>query len=92
MGNGSYSFFQYLIIGAVLTTSLRGVNFYCTSAQLAADGTCPVNTGEDVLRLYDLDVSTTAYALGMVACLVSYRVIAYALLKLRLMHWQLKKV
>jgi len=75
-----------------MTVSLRGVEFYCTSDQLAADGTCPVTTGEQVLQLYNLDVDTLAYAMGMVACLIIYRVIAYGLLKLKLMHWRLKKV
>jgi len=79
-------------LGAVMTESLRGVTFYCTPDQLSADGTCPVTSGEQVLQLYNLDVDTTAYALGMVACLIIYRLIAYALLKLKLMRWQLKKV
>ena len=74
-----------------MTVSLRGVNFYCTPSQLSADGTCPVSTGEDVLRLYNLDVNTMVYALGMVACLLIYRIIAYGLLKLKLMRLQLKK-
>jgi len=74
-----------------MTVSLRGVNFYCTPDQLSSDGTCPITTGEQVLQLYNLDVDTLAYALGMVACLFIYRLIAYALLKLKLMHWQLKK-
>jgi hypothetical protein len=75
-----------------MTVSLRGVNFHCTPSQLSADGTCPVNSGEDVLKLYNLDVNTMAYSLGMVACLTIYRFIAYGLLKLKLMQWQLKKL
>jgi hypothetical protein len=75
-----------------MSVSLRGVTFYCTTDQLSANGTCPIVSGEQVLELYNLDVDTTAYALGMVACLIIYRVIAYALLKLKLMAWQLKKV
>ena len=75
-----------------MTVSLRGVIFYCTPSQLSADGTCPITTGEEVLELYNLNVNTMAYSLGMVACLIIYRVIAYGLLKLKLMHWQLKKV
>lgn len=74
-----------------MTVSLRGVVFQCKPDQLSADGTCPVNTGDDVLRLYNLDVSTTGYSLGMVACLLIYRIIAYGLLKVKLMHWRLKK-
>jgi len=79
-------------LGAVMTVSLRGVTFYCTASQLSADGTCPITSGEQVLQLYNLDVDTMAYSLGMVACLIIYRLIAYALLKLKLMRWQLKKV
>jgi hypothetical protein len=74
-----------------MTVSLRGVVFECTPSQLSADGTCPVTSGKDVLQLYHLDVSTVAYAIGMVVCLVIYRLIAYALIKLKLMHWGLKK-
>lgn len=77
--------------GAVLSVSLRGVSFHCSSSQLSADGTCPITTGEQVLSLYNLDVDTLAYILGMVACLIIYRLIAYGLLKLKLAHWQLKK-
>lgn len=76
----------------MLTVSLRGVIFYCTPSQLSEDGSCPINTGEEVLDLYNLNVSTMAYSLGMVGCLIIYRFIAYGLLKLKLMHWQLKKV
>jgi hypothetical protein len=90
---GTGNFFLYcLILGAVLSVSLRDVEFYCTPGQLNGDGTCPITTGEDVLRLYNMDVDTTAYILGMVACLIIYRLIAYALIKLKLTHWRLKKV
>lgn len=75
-----------------MTVSLRNVVFYCTPLQLSADGTCPISTGQDVLKLYNLNVNTMAYSLGMVACLIIYRVIGYGLLKLKLMHWQLKKM
>jgi len=75
-----------------MTVSLRGVEFYCTPSQLSANGTCPITTGEQVLDLYNLNISTVAYSLGMVACLIIYRIIAYGLLSLKLMHWQLKKV
>jgi hypothetical protein len=92
MGNRLVAFQRRLILGAVMTVSLRGVVFYCTPSQLSADGTCPVTSGEDVLRLYNLDVSTMAYSLGMVACVIAYRIIAYWLLKLKLTQWQLKKV
>jgi hypothetical protein len=92
MGNRLVAFQLLLNLGAVMTVSLRGVVFYCTPSQLSADGTCPVTSGEDVLRLYNLDVSTMAYSLGMVACVIAYRIIAYWLLKLKLTHWQLKKV
>jgi hypothetical protein len=75
-----------------MTVSLRGKTFHCTPDQLSADGTCPIVNGDQVLRLYNLDVDTTAYMLGMVVCLIIYRLIAYTLLKLKLMRWQLKKV
>ena len=91
-GLGMYVYYTLLIAGAVLTQSLRGVVFECTLSELSADGTCPVSTGEDVLKLYNLDVNTTTYAIGMVVCVVVYRVLAYGLLKLKLTRRQLKKV
>jgi hypothetical protein len=78
-------------VGAVLAISLRGVEFHCTPDQLGADGACPITTGEQVLQLYNLDVSTMAYALGMLACLLIYRILAYVLLRLKLMHWKLEE-
>ena len=93
MGNWFVHQFDFVnLLGAVMTVSLRGVVFYCTPSQLSADGTCPITSGDEVLKLYNLDVSTTTYALGMVACVIIYRFIAYGLLKLKLMQWQLKKV
>ena len=78
-----------LIPGAVMTVSLRGVAFKCTQSQLLPDGTCPVNTGIDVLKLYDFNMSTMTYVLGMVMCLIMYRILTYGILRLKLMHWQL---
>ena len=92
MGNGFVTIHPSLTVGAVMTVSLRGMVFYCTPSQLSADGTCPITSGDDVLRLYNLDVNTMAYSLGMVACVIAYRIIAYWLLKLKLTQWQLKKV
>jgi hypothetical protein len=77
--------------GAVMVTSLRNVVFTCKDDQLLADGTCPITTGQQMLQLYNLDVSVVTYSLGMVACLVIYRAIAFGLLKLKLTSWQLNK-
>lgn len=92
MGDWYFHLKTSLIPGAVMSVSLRGVVFYCTPSQLSADGTCPITSGDEVLKLYNLDVDTTAYALGMVACVIIYRLIAYGFLKLKLVQWQLKKM
>jgi hypothetical protein len=91
MGDWYGLLFSWLISGAVLTVSLQTVKFYCTPSQLVGNGTCPVTTGEDVLRLYDFDVNTLAYSFSMLACLVLYRMIAYGVLRLKLRFWKFKR-
>jgi hypothetical protein len=67
--------------------SLRQIMFHCTAAQLLPDGTCPINTGIDVLKLYDLDTNPAVNIAALGACTVIYRLLAYVLLKITRTHW-----
>lgn len=67
--------------------TLRSITFHCTEAQLLADGTCPITSGQQVLALYDLDTNAGLNLLGLGLCAVVYRFLAYAVLKFKRMHW-----
>ncbi|KFA69745.1 hypothetical protein S40285_06007 [Stachybotrys chlorohalonatus IBT 40285] len=65
---------------AVAPYSLRGVEFTCNDAQRLPDGRCPIETGEDVLDLYDFNVDPVVNIAAMAACIVIYRLLAWLLL------------
>ncbi|PNY25851.1 ABC transporter ATP-binding protein/permease [Tolypocladium capitatum] len=77
---------------AVAPYSLRGVNFTCTTAQRLPDGSCPIETGEQVLALYNFDVDPVVNVACMAACVVAYRVLAWVMLKAMRARWGDKKV
>lgn len=58
---------------------LRDETFTCSDAQ-KVDGRCPLGTGEDVLRLYNLDVNPGANLAALGACVVVYRLVAFLVL------------
>jgi len=67
--------------------SLHDIVFTCTKSQLLPDGTCPITTGIEVLKLYDLDTNPAVNLAALGACMVVYRLLAYMLLKVMRMHW-----
>jgi len=67
--------------------SLKGIVFHCTNAQKLPDGTCPVTTGLQVLKLYDLDTNPAVNIAALGACTVVYRLLAYVLLRIKRGHW-----
>ena len=69
--------------------AMHGQKFSCTPAQ-EVDGRCPISTGEQALRLYNLDkdAGMNLMALGVTA--IVYRIVAYAVLKVARMRWDLK--
>jgi hypothetical protein len=77
---------------AVATYSLRGVKFTCTDAQLLPDGSCPIETGEQVLALYNFDADPVVNVAAIAACVVVYRILAWILLKAMRARWTDKKV
>lgn len=74
-------------LGNMAPYSLRGVVFTCTEFQRLGNGRCPIETGEDVLRLYKFngDPRLNLLALGLVT--VAYRALGYVVLKARRVRW-----
>lgn len=62
---------------AVAPYSLDGIEFSCTEAQQLPDGRCPIETGEDVLDLYRLNVDAVVNIAALAGCVVAYRLIAW---------------
>ena len=71
--------------------AMHGQTFRCTPSQRLADGSCPLNTGEQVLALYNLDKDGPMNVMALGLCTIIYRLIVYLLLKAmrphRMMEW-----
>ena len=70
---------------------LRGQDFSCgvDDAARLADGACPIKTGAEVLRLYDLDGDPGASLLALGLCTLAYRLLAYLVLKCNREGWKM---
>jgi ABC-type multidrug transport system ATPase subunit/ABC-type multidrug transport system permease subunit len=66
--------------------SLHGQVFHCSAAQQLADGSCPIDSGEQVLKLYNLDKNGPMNVMALGVCTIVYRLIAYAFLKAMRSH------
>ncbi|KAE8380034.1 P-loop containing nucleoside triphosphate hydrolase protein [Aspergillus bertholletiae] len=66
--------------------AMRNQEFVCTAAQRLADGSCPIQNGRQVLRLYNLDKNGAMNVMALGICTVIYRVVAYGLVKV--MRWE----
>ncbi|KIX01062.1 uncharacterized protein Z518_10128 [Rhinocladiella mackenziei CBS 650.93] len=75
-------------VGALSSFSLRGIEFSCTPEQTLSDGSCPIQTGEQVLDLYRLNVDTATYALALGGVTLGYRLLGYLGLKVRRADWK----
>lgn len=71
-------------VSNLMPFALRGAHFSCTAAERSSDGTCPMSTGEAVLDLFKFNVDPERGLLGLLITAISYRLIAYALLKIKL--------
>ncbi|KAM0321918.1 hypothetical protein ACHAQA_009815 [Verticillium albo-atrum] len=67
---------------ALAPFSLEGVKFTCTRGQQLPDGSCPIETGEDVLDLYRLNVDGVVNVAALAGCVVAYRLLAWIVLRL----------
>lgn len=56
--------------------------FTCTDAQRLPDGSCPIQTGQQVLDLFNYHTSLASNIGALVAVTVAYRLIAYTVLRL----------
>jgi hypothetical protein len=63
--------------------SLRPITFTCDKQQRLPDGSCTINTCEDVLNLYNLNVEPGWEILALGMCALVYRLVAYGLLKVK---------
>ena len=68
-------------LGNLAPYTLRGVHFTCDNAQKQADGSCPISTGEQALRLYNLDTNAGLNLLALGICAIVYRMLAFLVLK-----------
>ncbi|KAF1983495.1 P-loop containing nucleoside triphosphate hydrolase protein, partial [Aulographum hederae CBS 113979] len=75
------------VVGNVAPYALRGQVFSCDPAQMLPNGRCPLQTGEEILQLYRLDVDPRWQVVGLAACMVVYRGVAYLLLKAAREGW-----
>ncbi|KAK6953642.1 hypothetical protein Daesc_005947 [Daldinia eschscholtzii] len=68
--------------------TLRGVKFTCDDAQRLPDGRCTIETGEQVLDLYKLNVDPIVNIGALAATIVVYRLVAWLLLRLVRTRWK----
>ncbi|KAK4945987.1 hypothetical protein LTR10_014789 [Elasticomyces elasticus] len=75
-------------VGALMSYSLRGIEFTCTPEQRLSDGSCPIQSGEQVLDLYKLNVNTATCAIALGGVTIGYRLLGYLGLKIRKTDWK----
>ncbi|PCD31266.1 hypothetical protein AU210_010921 [Fusarium oxysporum f. sp. radicis-cucumerinum] len=76
---------------AVAPYSLRDITFTCNEEQRLQNGKCPIETGQQVLELYNFDVDPVVNVACLAACVVVYRLLAWGLLKIARTHWKGRK-
>ena len=74
-------------LGNLAPYTLRGIKFSCMDAQRSPSGSCPINTGEQVLSLYNLDTNPRLNLIALVVAVVAYRLLAFVLLLIRRTRW-----
>ncbi|KAI1385630.1 P-loop containing nucleoside triphosphate hydrolase protein [Hypoxylon trugodes] len=73
---------------ALAPFTLRGVKFTCDDSQRLPDGHCTIETGEQVLDLYKLNVDPVVNVGALAATIVVYRLVAWLLLRLVRTRWK----
>lgn len=71
--------------------SMQGQKFSCTSAERLSNGQCPINTGEEVLALYNLNQNGAMNIMALGVATIIYRFVAYALLKAMRSHHMMER-
>ncbi|OCK83730.1 P-loop containing nucleoside triphosphate hydrolase protein [Lepidopterella palustris CBS 459.81] len=83
--------FNYLspvkyLIGNLAPYTLREQKFTCEAWQ-RTNGQCPITTGEEVLKLYNLDKNPRIQLMALAICTIFYRLLAYMVLKMVKQRW-----
>ncbi|KAI0460601.1 hypothetical protein F5B21DRAFT_498539 [Xylaria acuta] len=68
--------------------SLEGVTFTCDDLQRLPNGRCTIETGEQVLELYALNVDGVKNLIALAGTVLAYRVVAWLLLRLVRTRWK----
>ncbi|KAI4226498.1 MAG: hypothetical protein L6R40_008288 [Gallowayella cf. fulva] len=71
-------------LGNLAPYTLRGVHFTCPEG---GDGCGGPRTGEEVLRLYNLDTNPEVNLAALGVCVIMYRLVAWGILELRRKRW-----
>lgn len=79
-------------LGNLAPYTLQGIEFSCEAGQRGLDGRCPIGRGEDVLRLYNLDVDPRVNLGVLVGVVFAYRGLAFGLLLVRRVRWDWGRV
>ena len=69
-------------IAAMSIQAFTGFKFTCADTQRLPDGSCPIQTGQQVLDLFHYHTSLALNLAALVAVTVGYRLIAYMVLRL----------
>lgn len=79
------------MVANIVVYSMRGQVFTCSPEQ-EIDGRCPISTGEDVIKLYNMDVGLEWNLAALVVTTVVYRLVAFAFVKASRIEWKLEAV
>jgi ABC-type multidrug transport system permease subunit len=72
--------------------SMRNQHFTCTAAEMLPNGHCPIETGLQVLQLYNLDTDPVWNVKALIIATISYRLVAYVLVKFLRCHGTWEKI
>jgi ABC-type multidrug transport system ATPase subunit len=75
---------------ALAPYSLYGVKFTCNDDQRLPNGRCPIETGEQVLDLYNFNVDPVVNVAALAGCVVVYRLLAWMFLRTIRGRWREK--
>ena len=70
------------VAAALSIEAFTDFEFTCTDAQRLPDGSCPIQTGQQVLDLFNYHTSLALNLGALVAVTVAYRLVAYMVLRL----------
>ena len=62
--------------------SFTNFEFTCTDAQRLPDGSCPIQTGQQVLDMFKYHTSLASNVGALVAVTVGFRLVAYVIVRL----------